>query len=85
VECEFTTLGKRLELEKAIEKEVVERFVGRPRKELEAILLIPKVKKLEGLAPLQENNLFFYHWILLLDIHCNISQCQHRCPKFYVT
>jgi hypothetical protein len=33
-----------------MEMEVVKCLVGRPRKELQAILLTPKVKKPEGLA-----------------------------------
>jgi len=51
VEHEFVTLGKRLELEKAMEKEVVKYHVGRPRKELEVVLLTAKIEKLKGSTP----------------------------------
>ena len=48
VEREFATLEKRLELEKGMEKEVIKRPVGRPKKELQATLLTPKVEKVEA-------------------------------------
>lgn len=34
VGCEFATLGKTMQLEKAMEKEVVKCLVGKPKKEL---------------------------------------------------
>ena len=40
----YESLGKRLELEKAMEKEVVKRLVGKPKKELQAVVLIPQEK-----------------------------------------
>ena len=44
VEREFATLGRRLELE----KEVIKRPFRRPKKELQATLLTPKVEKVEA-------------------------------------
>src|SRR6202022_4156267 len=48
VEREFAMLERRLELEKGMEKEVIKRPVGRPKKELQATLLTPKVEKVEA-------------------------------------
>ena len=48
VEREFATLERRLELEKGMGKEVIKRPVGRPKKELQATLLTPKVEKVEA-------------------------------------
>ena len=45
VENEFESLDKILELEKAMKEEVVKRPLGRLKKELQAILLIPKEEK----------------------------------------
>ena len=47
VEREFVVLGNKLELEKAMEKEIIKRLVGRPKKKLQAILLTSKVENLE--------------------------------------
>ena len=46
VERDFDTLNTRLEVEKAMESEVVKRSVGRPKKEVEVVLLTPKVENI---------------------------------------
>ena len=50
VERDFAALSTRMELEKAMEKEVVKRRVGRPKKQIEAVLFTPEVEKAEGSA-----------------------------------
>jgi hypothetical protein len=47
VELEFATLNSKLELERATNKEVEKRVVGRPRKELVAILHTQELKEEE--------------------------------------
>lgn len=51
VERDFDTLNTRLEVEKAIESEVVKRSVGRPKKDVQAVLLIPKVENIAKPTP----------------------------------
>jgi len=47
VEHEFATLDRRLDLKNAIEKEIIKRLVGRPKKELQALLqMVVKAKAL---------------------------------------
>jgi len=47
VEHNIVTLNKKLELEKAIEKEVVKQAFEKPRRQFEAALFIPKIEKNE--------------------------------------
>ena len=51
VERHFDTLNTRLEIEKAIENEVVKRSVGRPNKDVQAVLPTPKVKNIVKSTP----------------------------------
>lgn len=44
VQRDFATLDEKLEIDYAMRKEVVKRPVGRPKKEMEAVLLTPKVE-----------------------------------------
>jgi len=48
VECDFDTLNTRLEVEKAMESEVVKRSPGRPKKDVQVVLLTPMVKNIQN-------------------------------------
>ena len=51
VERDFDTLNTRLEVEKAMESKVVKRSIGRPKKDVQAVLLTPKVENIAKLTP----------------------------------
>jgi hypothetical protein len=51
VECDFDTLNTMLEVEKAMESEVVKWSVGRPKKDVQVVLLTTKVENIAKPAP----------------------------------
>ena len=55
VEGDFDTLNTRLEVEKAMESEVVKRSVGRPKKNVQVVLLIPEVEVIAKPTPNRDN------------------------------
>ena len=64
VECNFAILSKTLELEKAMEEEVVKRLVERPKKQLEVVFHVPMVERSE--EPIQKKKVrgTYTNWFL---------------------
>ena len=80
VDCDFDTLNTRLEMEKAMESEVVKRSVGRPKKNVHAVLLTPKVKVIikptQNRAKVRGNYTNWFIPSLWIPIH--VAMKQHK-------
>ena len=64
VERDFDTLNTRLEVEMAMKSEVVKRLVRRPKKNVQVVLLTPKVENIAKLTPNRAKVRNYTNWFL---------------------